>query len=87
MDENLFNYGIMAVELQDFISGETFNILHVCGYENPPDAQSYRELYIELNTDDEFGLVGTEFILVPVLEKVLADVKADAMSKIENTKE
>lgn len=51
------NYGLIAVTIDE--SDPSFGkIMHFCGYENPPTVEDKIGLEIELDTDEEFGLVG-----------------------------
>lgn len=47
--------GIIAVAKKD---DDQLSILHFCGYEHEPTDADVEALEKELNTDEEFGLVG-----------------------------
>jgi hypothetical protein len=47
------NFGLIAIDRQG-------NILHFCGYENPPTSIDKKLLEKELATDPEFGLIGKQ---------------------------
>jgi hypothetical protein len=74
MDTSLLKYGIIAVDPEQFINTPEFNVLHLVGYENEPDAGSYQELYNELRNGE---LKGVDFILVPALPQILEDAKSN----------
>lgn len=53
-------YGIIVLEnnYNGFVKDTQIKILHFCGYEEKPDEEAKKALEEELNTDEEFGLVG-----------------------------
>lgn len=51
-----FKYGIIAIRQAE---GGMADILHFCGYEEPPTQADYDALGKELATDKEFGLVAS----------------------------
>lgn len=72
MDNSLLAYGIMAVDPDEFVNESVFHVLHLVGYENPPDVMAYQELYQELRGEI---LKDKPFILVPALEQVMEDAR------------
>lgn len=48
------NYGLSVIDL------ETGELLHFVGYENMPTELDIEELEKELQTDEEFGLMGID---------------------------
>lgn len=54
-----FTHGIVAV------CPNTGDLLHFVGYWEKPGVSDYLSLNRELKVDEELGMVGTEFILIP----------------------
>lgn len=74
-------YGIIAIPLrgeegsvellkktplnQSFLDDLKLDILHFVGYEKVPTMYCYLSLYAELEQEQEFGLYGQDFVLIP----------------------
>jgi hypothetical protein len=61
--DQFFRHGIIAVN-------KKLEIIHFCGYPNPPTESDYIALEEELKTDEEFD-IKEEFILLPCPEDLL----------------
>ena len=61
------NYGIIAYTIVNK-EHPRMSILHFCGYEESPTTEDFLNLTSELNTDEEFGLVGRIGVDVFLLE-------------------
>lgn len=64
-----FNYGIMVGRLV----GHEMEILHYCGYPNPPTQDDYKSLLAELKSDEEFGLteIADELIYTDAPQEII----------------
>ena len=51
-------YGIVAYTIKGDHQKPYISILHFCGYETPPTDDDLKSLELELETTEEFGLVG-----------------------------
>ena len=52
------NYAIVAVDAET-----ESTVLHFVGFERPPSERDFRSMRQELETDEEMGMVGVEFVL------------------------
>ena len=53
-----FKYGLIAYTLKGKKSNPYLSIIHFCGYMHPPTEEDIKMLEMELDIDEEFGLVG-----------------------------
>jgi hypothetical protein len=64
------NYGLVAVAAEDK-NKDKVRILHFCGYEEEPTEVEINSLKEELQTFQEFGLVGIDFCLAHATPEIV----------------
>ena len=78
-DKNFFfdcTHGIVAVQGN--------SVVHLCSYLDPPTEKQYWDLYDELQTDEELGLVGEDFELHYCPDDLFQEIMQDAKTKTQD---
>jgi hypothetical protein len=73
-------YGIVAVLKED--GSEDYFVAHFCGYLEKPEESDWESLRQELETDEEFGLVGMDFELMEATPDMIKYFATDEESSI-----
>ena len=69
-------YGIVAVLKEEENPSDSF-VAHFCGYWEKPEKSDWDSLRKELETDEEFGLVGMEFDLMEATPEMIKHFTTD----------
>lgn len=80
-------HGIIAFTVTGEEDSPTISVLHFCGYEEPPTEHDWKNLEDELNTDEDFGLVGRinkDVFLMVADEKMVVKMKLAVNSSNES---
>jgi hypothetical protein len=66
------NFGLVAVLREELLStSPSITVCHFTGYEAEPGWPDWQSLYLELTKEEEFGLIGKDFVLLPATQAVV----------------
>jgi uncharacterized protein (DUF1697 family) len=77
--QNRYSHGIV-------VKDSTEEIVHICLYEKSPDIEDLLSLIEEIQTDQEFGLVGQAFELNYIVKEITNSDYPDNWLTIPNEK-
>tara|TARA_R110000822_G_scaffold59431_7_gene148352 strand:+ start:758 stop:1021 length:264 start_codon:yes stop_codon:yes gene_type:complete len=76
------NYAIVAIR-KDNINADSIDIIHTVLQEGPPTWSDFLNLYKELQTDEEFGLIEEDFVLLPGSDDMIRHFKQEYETLVE----
>jgi|LakMenE01Jun11ns_1017448.scaffolds.fasta_scaffold9726473_2 hypothetical protein len=74
-------YGIVAVLKEEENQDDSF-VVHFCGYWEKPEKSDWDSLREELETDEEFGLIGMDFELMEATPEMIKHFTTEDESSV-----